>query len=93
MMGGITAGFCRREWECWYGDKPADGPCPIPLSDGKVCGDIKMEGKECRCPYNSRLSVDMTNQKYTTYAYLNDPKGKPPTEPVASGGAGEDFSV
>jgi hypothetical protein len=77
MMGGITAGFCLREWELWYGDKPADGPCPIPLSDGDPCGDIAIKGADCRCPYNkeSGLSVDMTGQRHTTYAYLNkDPK-------------------
>lgn len=92
MIGGITAGFCLREWILWYGDKPPTKPCPIPLSDGKVCGDFHQceRGRDYsknRCPYESKLKVDMTGQKYTTYAYLNDPKGKSPGV-MATGGAG-----
>ena len=79
MMGGITAGFCLREWELWYGDGTKQSPCPIPLSDGMVCGDNTLSGP--RCPYNrdcaKPLSVDMTEQKYVTYAYLNDKNAVP----------------
>ena len=95
MMGEITAGHCLREWELWYGDKPAgplQKPCPIPLSDGKLCGDTTCGGP--RCPYNRKgLKVDMTGQKHVTYAYLNNPTPTPPTEPVASGSRGRGFSV
>jgi hypothetical protein len=75
MLGGTTAGFCRREWDLWYGDGSDPGPCPLPLSDGKTCGDSGCEGP--RCPYNANdLRVDMSNLKYTTYAYLNDEVSK-----------------
>lgn len=77
MLGGTTAGFCRREWDLWYGDGTDPGQCKLPLSDGKPCGDAGRDGT--RCPYNKDcgLTVDMSNIKYTTYAYLNDPKAMP----------------
>lgn len=78
MMGEITAGFCLREWDLYYGDKPAgprEKPCPIPLSDGKICGDTSCEGQ--RCAYSSKLKVDMEGQKYLTYSYLNDRQKSP----------------
>ena len=84
MLGGTTKGFCLREWELWYGNKPAkeqpgQHPCPVPLSDGKVCGDRANNDK--RCPYNSKLRVDFDTCELTTYAKQH--KG-----PLATGGAG-----
>jgi hypothetical protein len=85
MLGGTTKGFCLREWEMWYGDKPAADqpgqmPCPLPLTDGKLCGDADLDGK--RCPYSrSNLKVDMTKCELTTYA-------KKHNGVLATGGAG-----
>ena len=84
MLGGTTKGFCLREWELWYGDKPAteqpaQHPCPLPLTDGQLCGDTELSG--ARCPYSSRLKVDFNACKLTTYA-------KPHDGQLATGGAG-----
>ena len=85
MLGGTTKGFCLREWEMWYGDKPANeqpgqSPCPLQLTDGKLCDDVAIDGK--RCPYNRNgLEVDFTACALTTYA-------KPVEGILHTGGAG-----
>lgn len=97
MLGGTTKGFCRREWALWYGDREDDSPCQLPLSDGKVCGDVycdparAQDGKLSaspknagrRCPYSSKLSVDMSQCKLTTYADIKS------GDVLCTGGAGE----
>lgn len=90
MMGEITAGFCLREYDLWYGSDKHPGPCRIPLSDGKACSDNyncreNRDMSKDRCPYSSGLKVDMTGQKHVTYAYLNDRKPSPGV--MATGGS------
>ena len=73
-MGGTNFGFCYREWVLWYGDGTDPGPCQVPLTDGKPCGDTGLS--QPRCPYNrTGLNVELSNITYTTYSYLNNPRG------------------
>ena len=87
MLGETSKGFCLREEALFYGSSTEEraedieacrATCPMPLSDGEVCGDGMRRRPDqaaefgTRCPYNRNgLEVDRIGLVFITYPECN----------------------